>query len=446
MTGAPLPIPITEPIAGETPWRLSSLRTSFAWTVSGNVFYAACQWGMLVAIAKLGTAAMVGQYALGLAVCAPVFMLTGLQLRSVQATDAQTEYDLGHYMALRILGTVVALLAIGLLAWRAGYPRETTEVVVFVSLAKAADSLSDVFYGLWQKHERFDLVALALGGRGAGSVLTVTTVLWFTHRIVPAAAALAIYWGAWLLAYEAAMTRRMARVVGAQFEGWMEWEWGRLRPLAVTALPLGAVAFLSSLNTNLPRYALEKVQGESALGYFAAMAYLMVAGSIPIIALGQSALPRLARYFQGDRAAFVRLLSRMVVAAASVGAAGTVLCWLCGAQVLRWLYRPDYARYGNVLVWLAVGGGATFVAGTLNTALTSARKFLVQVPLNLVVIGVTAAVCWKLIPRFGLLGGAYAVFAGMAASCTGSLCVLAAALRSEAPRIGSATEAPAIVK
>jgi len=40
------------------------------------------------ALAKLGNASMVGQYALALAIAAPVFMLTNLQLRAVQATDA----------------------------------------------------------------------------------------------------------------------------------------------------------------------------------------------------------------------------------------------------------------------------------------------------------------------------------------------------------------------
>jgi len=434
MTGTPLPIPIPAAVSAQTPGRLSSLRTNFAWTLSGNLFYAACQWGMLVAIAKLGTAAMVGQYALGLAVCAPAFMLSGLQLRSVQATDAQTEYRLGHYMALRILGTVVALLAIGLLAWRADYPHETAAVVVFVSLAKAAESLSEVFYGLWQKHERFDLVALALGGRGVGSVLTLATVLRFTHRIVPATAALAIYWAAWLVGYEAVAVRRMARAAGSDSIGWVEWDRARLGALVVTVVPLGAVAFLSSLSTNLPRYVLEKVQGLSALGYFAAMAYLIAAGNSLVIALGQSALPRLARYFQADRPAFVRLMARMVLAAGLVGAAGTVLSWLCGAQVLARLYRPDYARNANVLVILAVGGGVTFVTGTLNTGLMAARKFLVQVPLNLLVIGIIAASGWKLIPRYGLMGAAYTVIAGMAASCAGSLWVLLAALRSEAPR------------
>ena len=42
------------------------LRKNFAWTLTGNVVYAGCQWGMLMAIAKLGTPAMLGQFALGL--------------------------------------------------------------------------------------------------------------------------------------------------------------------------------------------------------------------------------------------------------------------------------------------------------------------------------------------------------------------------------------------
>ena len=81
------------------------LRENFAWTLAGNAIYATCQWGILVAIAKLGTPAMVGQFALGLAVAAPVFMLTSLQLRVVLATDARNEYRLGHYLAPRLLGT-----------------------------------------------------------------------------------------------------------------------------------------------------------------------------------------------------------------------------------------------------------------------------------------------------------------------------------------------------
>ena len=89
------------------------LRKNFAWTLSGNVVYAGCQWGMLIAIAKLGTPAMLGQFALGLAIAGPIFIMAQLHLRAVQATDARHEYLFGHYFALRILGTAAALTGSG---------------------------------------------------------------------------------------------------------------------------------------------------------------------------------------------------------------------------------------------------------------------------------------------------------------------------------------------
>ena len=45
-----------------------TLRRNFSWTFAGNAVYAACQWGMLVVLAKLGSPEMIGQFTLGLAV------------------------------------------------------------------------------------------------------------------------------------------------------------------------------------------------------------------------------------------------------------------------------------------------------------------------------------------------------------------------------------------
>ncbi len=90
-----------------------SLKTNFSWTLAGNVIYAGCQWGMLVILAKLGSPEMVGRFALGLAITAPVIMFTNLQLRSIQATDARGEYLFGNYFGLRLFATAIALLIIG---------------------------------------------------------------------------------------------------------------------------------------------------------------------------------------------------------------------------------------------------------------------------------------------------------------------------------------------
>src|ERR1700722_789398 len=89
-----------------------SLRTNFSWTLAGNLVYAGCQWGMLVVLAKLGSPQLVGQFALGLAVTAPVIMLSNLQLRGVLATDAREEHTFSDYLELRLVTTGLALLTV----------------------------------------------------------------------------------------------------------------------------------------------------------------------------------------------------------------------------------------------------------------------------------------------------------------------------------------------
>ena len=62
-----------------------TLRRNFSWTFVSNVVYAGCQWGILMVLAKLGSPENIGQFTLGLAQTAPVFMLTNLQLHEIPA-------------------------------------------------------------------------------------------------------------------------------------------------------------------------------------------------------------------------------------------------------------------------------------------------------------------------------------------------------------------------
>src|SRR3954453_2324939 len=89
-----------------------SLRRNFAWTFAGNVIYAACQWAVLVVIAKLTTPADVGQFALGLAVTAPILIFANQGLRDVQATDAKRSFVFRQYLPYRLASVTLALLII----------------------------------------------------------------------------------------------------------------------------------------------------------------------------------------------------------------------------------------------------------------------------------------------------------------------------------------------
>jgi O-antigen/teichoic acid export membrane protein len=158
-----------------------TLRHNFSWTLTGNTVYAASQWGILVLLAKIGNPEIVGQFTLGLAVTAPIFMLTNLQLRAIQATDATQRFRFNDYLGLRLLGTGIALLIV-LGITLLGYRQETGLIILLIALAKALESFSDVVYGLLQQHEQMDRVAISLMLRGVFSLVSLGVGLYLTHH------------------------------------------------------------------------------------------------------------------------------------------------------------------------------------------------------------------------------------------------------------------------
>jgi O-antigen/teichoic acid export membrane protein len=399
-----------------------TLRRNFSWTFIGNLVYAGCQWGMLVVLAKLGSPEMVGQFTLGLAVTAPVIMFTNLQLRVVQATDANKDYSFSDYLGLRLIGTSLGVFAIAIIALFSGYRRETCIVILLIGLAKAFESISDIFFSLLQQHERMDRIAISLMFKGPLSLLMLATGVYISHSVLWGTAGLVVAWATILVTYD---IRNGVMILKNRSLVLPSWHFKILKKLIWLCLPLGFVMMLISLNSNIPRYFIEKYLGEYDLGIFAAIAYLMVAGGMVVNALGESANPRLAKYYAaGDSKAFRTLLFKLVGIGAFLGVMGVFVALVGGRQIITLLYRPEYANHTDLFVWLMLATAVNYVSSFLGYGMTAARYFRIQMPLFFIVTAISAMACFWLVPNMGLRGAAIALLIGAIVQTVFSLGVI----------------------
>lgn len=386
----------------------------------------------MVVLAKLTSPEKVGQFALGLAITAPIIQFSQLQLRGVQATDARGEYDFGHYLALRLLTTGLALAGIWAVAAWGRYDLATAGIVLAIGCSKGIDSLKDVYYGLMQRHGRMDQIAKSriLGGLLALSILGI--LIWTTRNLVVGIVGmLAVQFAVWLIYDRGKAICLLRNVHNDTRVGRPRFDAKRLWQLALLALPLGLVMTIISLNTNIPRYFLERYAGVAQLGIFAALAYLIVAGNTLIMALGQAALPRLANeYANGNQNKFRQILIWLVVIGMVVGAGGLVLAWLAGSWILTIVYGPEYAEYNHTFVLLMGVGAIQYVSSFLGYGMTAARYFRAQLPLFASVGLTILLVSYIAIPRWGLIGGAMALLAGACCNIVGCAVVIAHAYRN----------------
>jgi O-antigen/teichoic acid export membrane protein len=433
---APASAPMSSVPAATSRWarkfslREGSLRWNFSWTFVGNVVYSACQWGILVLLAKIGNPEMVGQYGLAMAIATPVLALSSLQLRAVLTTDVKERIHFGEYLGFRLTTTVLSLLVIAGIALRSR--PESMAGILVLGLAQAIEMLSDLYYGRMQFHEHMDRIARSMIVRGLLGLAAMGVGVYLTHRVLWGVVGLTLARLVVLVGYDITKrTQLLPRRIPDRPELEQIFAAGNLalRPrwspsvqgeLLRTSMSLGVIAMLISLLPNIPRYFLVGTLGERALGIFTATAFLVSTGNLLMTAMGQAAFVRLAKMAgAADVVGFNKLLVKLLGVAMLLGLGGVAVALTFGHLLLTWIYRPEYAEHTNLLVVMMVAGALTYVASVLASAVTAARSFKPQIPVLGAAAGAGAISSFLLIHSYGLLGAGLAVVTASAVLCTG---------------------------
>lgn len=386
-------------------FRSGSLRTGLLWATVGGAVYLACQYGMLVAIARIGTRADVGEFALAQAIAAPFIIVSQMQLRQLQITDVRGMAALGDYLVARGMATGLALLGIGIVVLLLRTTGQMAAILVVVALAKAFESISDIAHGQMQRKERLDLVAVSLVLKGVLSLAGLTAALVLTRSLVTGVLVMAAVWAAVLCLYDLPGASRL-RGPG---ESLLAWHPRLLRSLAWTSFPLTVASGLVSLSGNLPRYFLDAFSGKEAVGLFTVGAIPLVLVGVVNNAVSLSTLPRAATYFQGGELnPFMRLARRIVALQVLTGLALAVMFWVFGRGIMRALFAPEYESAASVAVLLALGVSVNGLAGYGSTVIAAARRFWIQLGNIIVAILIQLGLCIMLIPWHGVTGAGVA--------------------------------------
>jgi O-antigen/teichoic acid export membrane protein len=419
-----------------------SIQLNFIWNFTGYAVYGACQWGMMVLLAKLTVPEIVGQFALGMAICTPVLLFSNLQLRTVQATDANRLFIFDHYLTLRVFTTILAFIIIIMITLIAQYSQETKMVILATALFKAVESFNDIYYGLFQAHERFDRICVSMINKGILSLISLALGIYLTGNIFWGLILISFFYIINLFLYDIPQGSALIKnnddsknnieenTFLQKYGLHLIWDLKPLKQLTWLAFPLGLVMVINSLNANVPRYLIERWAGERDLGIFSAIAYPMLIGGAVVFAMGSSATPRLSKYYaQNNYKAFRYLLLKLLLIGSCLAVLGFLMAWTLGEQILTILYKPEYAQHNDVFLLLMIAAGISYLTSPLGYGADATRYFKVQMPISMITLLCTLACSAWLIPLYGLWGAALGLVIAALINCLGYLIVLIWALK-----------------
>lgn len=377
--------------------------------------YGLCQWILLALIAKIEGPATVGQYSLALAIVVPIQLFFSMQLRSLQASDSSNLYSFGHYFTFRLYSLLAGVVTTVAIAWLLATESISMNVLLAVLAMKTVEGGSDVMYGAFQKVGRMDYSGQAKILESVASIIAFSCAVGVTRSLVVGLLAVAVVM---LIVVVFFTIPRLRDVDDIGISAWIRFDGAELLQLLTISLPLGVTISLVNFNSSLPRLALDFFDSDYSVGIFAGYAQLITAGSIVVGALGQAALPRMARLIEsGDYAAFHLLLRKLSLVAGALGILATITVHFLGESLLRLLYTEEYSNHISALTILAASSAFIFLASFQGYAMIAARIIGPQVLLLLVVSLFTALGLVVFVPRLSIEGASLGVLVGTVVQC-----------------------------
>jgi O-antigen/teichoic acid export membrane protein len=389
--------------------RVSTIAGPALWLFSSNLLYAACQWGTVVALAKLGAPSSLGHLGLALAVATPIVLITGFALRSYQATDVLRRYAFTDYLNLRLAANVLAAAIILAVGWLGGIERAAVAILIPITAAKIAEATSETCYGLAQRHERMRFVAISRMLRGAIGLGALVAVLAVTGSLAAGAWAMAGSWTVFLLLVDLRVARELEPIL-AKPDPAVLWR------LARESAPLGAMHGVYAVTQSTPRYLLALAQGASAVGYYTALSAVGPAMAQLAAAVCQAAAPRLGWAASGDGSRYRALVLRLLGTALLAGALLVGGAILVGHRFLTLAYNESYAVYQGPFVLLVLAAALGVVSEVAYIAMVAARQLGLLLGVQCCGLLATALSGAIFVPMYGVGGAAVAAaFGGVGA-------------------------------
>jgi len=409
--------PAATPVAHPAPApRKLSLRQNFSWMFCAQMISGVLRWGLLLLLAKMGGALMVGTWTLAQAICLPIMYLTGLNLQTVLVTDAAREHTVGEYLFLRVVTNVVMVgVVVSVCLWQ-GLDAYTTVCIVLFSISTAILAFRHVVMAVPIRNENTKVNARSQLVLSVLTFAAVGLVLWLTGSLVWALVTIVAVRFAVMAVHDlpAALISEKQYCPDALGTFWPRYGPGMAR-LAWVALPAGLSVAAITYANNVPIYFLEHYFGRETTGHYGGLNAFVAATNLVLTPLLASVSPRLSRFFvEGRRRAFLRLTRRITGLFVLGSVVVLIVSSIWAAPILRMALNEEYVSFTAEFVWIMALGGMWAIFAFFSHVLQTTRQFWFLLGMQLLMLLASVLLSAVLVPAMGLWGVIYTRLIGLA--------------------------------
>ncbi|MDD6311564.1 MAG: oligosaccharide flippase family protein [Firmicutes bacterium] len=382
-------------------------RSSYVWNAMNAIISALQSPVIMMVMTRTNGVDDAGVFSIAFAV-ATLMLYVGLYgLRRFQSSDMHNKYTFGEYHGMRIL-TCSMMLFVSLMYCFYGlcftnYTSEKATVIFLICIAKCCQAYSDVYHGCMQQKGRLDVATKSSSVRYLAEMVLYAVALVITKNLIISTAVFTAASIFFLL-----ITSVNAGKNYCYYKP--EFNWKKIRMLAIEGFPLFISLFLNMYISNAPKYAIDQylndeVQAIYNMIFMPAFMVMMISNFIfnPILttyaelwlAKTKEALASLKKHIAGQM---------MVVLGLTI--LGLIVAYTIAIPLLSLIFGVDLSSYKMELCVVMIGGGVLAYCTFFSTVLT-----VIRLQQSLMVCYVIVSLAAKLLSKvfvtnLGIMGAA----------------------------------------
>lgn len=319
------------------------MKKDIAWNTFGNIFYGFCTWVITILVVRMGSFTDAGYLSLAMTTSSTYNAIALFAMRNYQITDSGHLYSDGEYVSSRIISCLAAYVFLAVAAVFSSSMYQAICIIAFMPV-RLSEAYSDVFHGIDQMHDRYDLIGKSFTMRGIAVIvifiagMTVTGNLALTLGLISIATfAISILW-------DKRLTSKITTIE-------MRLKDSKILKLYLSCLPLMLFTFFMGMQMMYAKTVLSEVVGVTRQGIYASISNPTYAIQVMGAALFAPFLPVLAEYLkerdiQGFNRGVRKVTGILVVFSALVLVAASLL----GRWVLGIFFGKEILDYYELFI------------------------------------------------------------------------------------------------
>ncbi|WP_165054714.1 MULTISPECIES: lipopolysaccharide biosynthesis protein [unclassified Adlercreutzia] len=374
-----------------------SLRANIVWNTAGNFIYLFCQWLLTYVVVKSLGFASAGVFSLAMTVANSFSVVATYTMRNFQTSDVEDVFCDRAYINSRILTCSIAFVCCVCFSLVNDYGFYVSACISVYMIFKISEALSDVYQGILQKSMRLDYVGISFVVKGIATLLLFYAAIKLTGSLLFAICALAVCSFLIVLVFDRKHALEFAKKATPARNA--------TKDLLIACLPIAIYGFLLNVVGQAPRYFIESLLGDQALGFYASVA-------MPVVIVQVSAsfifsplvTPLAASVSANEYRRYFAMIAKVLFFIALLAVFAFFAAFTVGNPILVLFFGNEISDYANLLGPLVGCSIATAIVWFLSAVLVIQRDMKSLVLLSAIACAIVIIGCVPAINSWGMNG------------------------------------------